>query len=963
MVHVSAEMTHRMTSAPLHVEAALRRVATLAARGVNPAAIFDAIDGEVGAVFGLVALTLSSVDLRNRTLAGTLGTHEPGYLRGTWQEELSFDRLSFLRALIDGGHPLREDGRDHTLAGGTRCCDVANTTFVGCPVFTDGEVSAVLLGHGRGNDRLEPGCELRLAQFGELLGTSIINSAQRDRLRDFADTQAALRRVATLVAAGVEPDEVFRSVAAEAAGILGVGAVSLIRFDYRTRLFTKIFGTHGDRAAVPDGGSWPIAECPEGELILRTGGSVRLDDWSSFPGKVAAKHRADGFGQAVAAPVILDGKIWGHLAAFGEAGDVLPPASERKLADFTSLMATAIANAETRAELRGLASAQGAALRRVASLVATQASPAKIFQAVASEAASALQVDHVVVAQRHTDATVSLLGSASPPEGDHGFPLPARHVAELVARTGQSVRVDDWTTAPTEVATAAGHASLVSVIGAPIVVDEDPWGVIVVLATDPLPADATTRLTDFTHLVASSIATVRTRNELIASRARIVSASDEARRRIERDLHDGIQQRVVSLSLDLQSARRRLTMSSDTAAQLDAVGHGLDQLITEIQAFSQGLHPGLLTRSGLPAALHAMARRSPLPVDLEVTVGRLPTPVETAIYYAVCEGLANTTKHAGPASISIGVSCDGDVLHATIADDGCGGATLGGGSGLIGLVDRIEALGGRLTVLSPPGVGTRIDIALGLEPVAATELAVQPETNKSIRSPQPTTDAARGCSVVVADDDVLLREGISHVLADAGFAVLGQAGDARTLLELIRSARPDLAVVDVRMPPTNTREGIEAARMIRAEFPDVGILLLSAHIELETAIGLLSDGHRFGYLLKSRVAHISDLLDALERITAGDTVIDPALVGELFGRQARRDPLAPLTAREREVLTLIAEGRSNAGIAHRMWITEGAVEKHVRSILAKLDLPSGSEDHRRVLAVLTFLDNNEGRYR
>jgi DNA-binding NarL/FixJ family response regulator len=211
--------------------------------------------------------------------------------------------------------------------------------------------------------------------------------------------------------------------------------------------------------------------------------------------------------------------------------------------------------------------------------------------------------------------------------------------------------------------------------------------------------------------------------------------------------------------------------------------------------------------------------------------------------------------------------------------------------------------------------------------------------------------------VVVADDDVLLREGISSFLRDAGYAVVGQVGDPVSLKALVRAQEPDLAIIDIRMPPTHTWEGIDVARLIRAEFPRVGILLLSAHIELETAMDLLSGGERIGYLLKSRVTHVTDVVDALERIASGGSVIDPALVQELLARRTRSDPLSELTARELEVLALVAEGRSNAGIARQIWVTEGAVEKHVRSILSKLNLPGGQEDHRRVLAVLTFLDN------
>jgi DNA-binding NarL/FixJ family response regulator len=212
-----------------------------------------------------------------------------------------------------------------------------------------------------------------------------------------------------------------------------------------------------------------------------------------------------------------------------------------------------------------------------------------------------------------------------------------------------------------------------------------------------------------------------------------------------------------------------------------------------------------------------------------------------------------------------------------------------------------------------------------------------------------------GGRVVLADDDVLLREGIARILADAGYEVVGQADDATGLEELVREQVPDLAVVDIRMPPTNTTEGLVAAKAIRAELPQVGILLLSAHIELETAVDLLNSGERVGYLLKRRVRKVADFVDALERISAGGSVVDPALVQELVVQRRQDDPLADLTAREREVLALMAEGRSNSGIARCLWVSESAVEKNVHGILTKLHLPTAADDHRRVLAVLTFL--------
>jgi len=208
----------------------------------------------------------------------------------------------------------------------------------------------------------------------------------------------------------------------------------------------------------------------------------------------------------------------------------------------------------------------------------------------------------------------------------------------------------------------------------------------------------------------------------------------------------------------------------------------------------------------------------------------------------------------------------------------------------------------------------------------------------------------------VADDDVLLREGIASLLARAGYEVVGQAGDALELADLVRERSPDLVVTDIRMPPSHTTEGLEAARAIRNEFPEIGILLLSAHVEVATAVDLLEEGERIGYLLKGRVMKAADFLDAVKRIVSGGSVVDPSLVKALVGASRRDDPLAELTAREREVLALMAEGRSNNGIAHRLYITEGAVEKHVRSILMKLRLPTTEDDHRRVLAVVAYLD-------
>jgi DNA-binding NarL/FixJ family response regulator len=210
--------------------------------------------------------------------------------------------------------------------------------------------------------------------------------------------------------------------------------------------------------------------------------------------------------------------------------------------------------------------------------------------------------------------------------------------------------------------------------------------------------------------------------------------------------------------------------------------------------------------------------------------------------------------------------------------------------------------------------------------------------------------------IALADDDVLLREGIASLLERSGFEVVGQAGDASELLALVREQRPELVIVDIRMPPDHSIEGLEAAQVIRDEFPDVGILLLSAHTELEHAMELLASGNRVGYLLKSRVIDVEQFVETVERITRGGSVVDPGLVQELVAARRRDDPLDVLTPREREVLELMANGLSNAGIGRRLYVAEGTVEKHVRSILLKLDIPETADDHRRVLAVITFLE-------
>jgi len=226
----------------------------------------------------------------------------------------------------------------------------------------------------------------------------------------------------------------------------------------------------------------------------------------------------------------------------------------------------------------------------------------------------------------------------------------------------------------------------------------------------------------------------------------------------------------------------------------------------------------------------------------------------------------------------------------------------------------------------------------------------------TLRMRRDSTLVAQGTRVVLADDDVLLREGMASLLAGHGFEIVGQSGDADGLLERVRSEQPDLAIVDIRMPPTHTTEGLDAAHTIRAEFPNTAVVVLSAHVELDQAIEVVGSGERTGYLLKSRVIDVDEFVDTLDRIVAGGTFVDPTLVQELVSARRVHDPLDALSPRQRDVLALMAEGRSNAAIGQELFVSEGTVEKHIRSILMKLDIPEAPDAHRRVLAVLAYLD-------
>jgi signal transduction histidine kinase len=694
---------------------AQRRVASLVAQGASPASVFDAIAVEASHLLNVNAVSLIRYNTDTQNFTKLFATHGK---RSAVPTNIPFSLPADpFRSLVVGPlHPIRID--DWSKIPGPIAARHREEGFgqsVGAPIIIDGKSWGYIGAYAEADQILPEGCEVRLADFTHLMAIAI-SSVQ---LRSLAESQGSLRYVATLVAQGADPSEVFAAVAAEAARLLGVGAVSVMTYDHAAQMYTKIFGTHGDRACVPDGDRLPLADCPEGILILETGRPVRIDDWTVIPGPIAARHIEMGYGQGIAAPIFIDGLVWGHIGAYGEAGEVLPVGCETQLADFTYLMASAIANAKVTVELRGLAEKQGAALRRIATLVAQQAPPGEIFNAVAREASWALAVQRVDVIRCHEDGTLARIGTTEPTNALNTGSLSAsaEYVVGQLLRTGRPVRIDDYTTLPAPHASLVGDEGFRSIVGGAITVDGRLWGAIVVLAAKALPSDTETRLTDFTHLVASSIAIVHARNLLNASRIRLVSAGDETRRQIERNLHDGIQQRLVALGLSLQAVTIKTSVPTDVQGALDGVARDLEGVVEDIRVFSHGLHPALLSRSGLGPSLRALARRSPIAVNLDVLVNaRFSESVETAVYYVVSEALANATKHSQASEVSVSVLADSTEIRARVADDGIGGATLEHSSGLIGLVDRVEALGGSFELDSPTGGGTTLSIVLQLEP-------------------------------------------------------------------------------------------------------------------------------------------------------------------------------------------------------------------------------------------------------
>jgi signal transduction histidine kinase len=566
-----------------------------------------------------------------------------------------------------------------------------------------------------------------------LLATLTDHQALLERL---ADEQAALRRVATLVAHQPAAGQVLASVTEEVGRLLRAGMTQMLRYD-AAGTATVVAGWTAPEVRGQEivlGTRVTVERDALAGFVLRERRATRMNSGSLATGGPTADHVARcGLRSATASPIEVEGRLWGVMIAGWPAPEP-PPDAESRIAEFAQLVATSISNAHARAEVVRLADEQ-AALRRVATLVAKGETPARIFRRVAEEIARISHVDNGFVLRFEPDDTTTVVASSGrfdiPMPVGSNWPLEGESVAAKVFRTGRSARMDSYRGASGPIADVMPSVDF-SAVGAPIVIGDRLWGVATAMtaprsepSTDAeaipptaLPADAEDRIAKFADLIAIAISNADAREQLTASRARVVAASDEARRRLERNLHDGVQQGLVSLALALREAESMAPADPpDLPAKIGRIVDGLTAVLEELREISRGLHPAILSEGGLAYALRSLARRSAVPTTLNMDVpDRLPERVEVPAYYVVSEALTNAAKHAQASVVDIDVAATNGIARIVVRDDGIGGAQIGRGSGLIGLVDRVEAAGGEFRIISPPGEGTSLLATFSLTP-------------------------------------------------------------------------------------------------------------------------------------------------------------------------------------------------------------------------------------------------------
>lgn len=530
--------------------------------------------------------------------------------------------------------------------------------------------------------------------------------------RRAAEEQEALRRVATLVAKQTPQAQILALIAEEIGRLLAVASVAMVRYeDDRVASVAADWGALAQ--AVPIGTRLHLGGFNPTTLVFGSARAARLDDYEEATGPIAERMRAGGVRSAVATPIVVEGRLWGAMIAASTANDALPPDTESRIGQFTELMTTAIAKAEARAEAARLADEQ-AALQRVATLVAHGASAGAVFDAVAEETGRLFGATTVDLCRFTPGGVVltisgwSLRGVDAPTRTR--LPIGGGSVDAIVRRTARPGRCEMREGKEGSVAANLRSLGLRSEVGAPVLVEGKVWGVLIAGSDDvePLPTGAEYRLSGFAELIATAVANSDSRDQLAASRARVLAAADEARRHVVRDLHDGAQQRLVHTIVTLKLTQRALSEGrGDVEALLGEALWSAERATAEVRELAHGILPAVLSHRGLRAGIDALVSRLDVPVDVDVLTERLPGDIEASAYFIVAEALTNVVKHAQATRATVRATLDDGVLTLEVNDDGVGGADPAG-HGLMGVYDRIDALGGMLRVESVLGAGTTL---------------------------------------------------------------------------------------------------------------------------------------------------------------------------------------------------------------------------------------------------------------
>ena len=702
-------------------QAALNRVAVTVATETAPEVVFDVVTEEVARLLG--------ADAANLVRFGP--TPDEGVIVGKWSEPgvpipgagtVIDIRGGALARVARTRAPARMALEDPDVLPElhARLVALGVTSVVAAPIVVSGHLWGAVVASVTRDLQFAANAEERLGKFAGLVAVALANAQAREELATLADEQAALSRVAVAVATEEDPERLFNTVSEEIGRLFGARAAAIVRYVGAAGGAEIVGGWERDGRleAAPLG---PIVPVEGGAIaqVAQTGRTARIDLENESP-ELQEEMVAAEVSSGVAAPIVVSGRLWGSTSITVDGSDRFPRDAEARLEKFTGVVAVALANAEAREELAALAREQ-AALSRVAVAAATE-QPEQLFNIVTEEVGR-LFGGHWASTTRYIEGSdeVELVGRWHR-TGDHRVDLGARlplrgGVLSRVRETGAPARID-YEKEPPAVQAMIRSDGVADGVAAPIVVSGRLWGAlsISVAAPDELGAGVEMQVAKFTNLVAVTLANAEAREQLTASRARIVQAGDAERRRLERNLHDGAQQRLVSLALSLRLAQSRL--AEDPAAAAALLAQASDELalsLEELRELARGIHPAILTDRGLAPAVEALAARATLPVEVNGHLPeRLPGAVEAAAFYVVSESLTNVAKYASASRARVDLVADDGLLVVEVTDDGVGGADAAKGSGLRGLADRVEALGGRLRVSSELGHGTTVRAELPL---------------------------------------------------------------------------------------------------------------------------------------------------------------------------------------------------------------------------------------------------------